>query len=162
MPDAAPSRPPERLLKIGEVARRCNVSARTVRFYEEMGLVNPEATTDGGFRLYSEADVERIEKIIRLKDSLNFTLEEVREVLEADEHVQALIGEGRVVDDPHRKLEILDDYLAAIDRQRRLVLAKRESLDAFLTDLDARSERAEARRAEYEALRDAVERDARA
>ena len=150
MPAVAP-RPEPGLLKIGEVARRVGVSVRTIRFWEEQGLVDPEATTGGGFRLYSESDVERIETILRLRDSLNFTLDEVKAVIEAHDHVEALREEGMASDDPGRKLEILDDYLGTIDRQRRLVEAKRDQLDAFLADLEERTARAEARRSEYEA-----------
>ncbi|MGY1827584.1 MerR family transcriptional regulator [Blastococcus sp. SYSU DS0541] len=69
-----------RRMQIGEVAERTGLSVRTIRFYEESGLVVPSARTSGGFRLYTDGDVSRLQRIRRLKP-LEFTLEEMRDVL---------------------------------------------------------------------------------
>ncbi|MEV4455459.1 MerR family transcriptional regulator [Microbispora sp. NPDC004025] len=71
---------PEGLVQIGEVAERLGLSLRTIRHYEEVGLIVP-ARTQGGFRLYSEEDVQRLALIKRMKP-LGFTLEEMRDLLE--------------------------------------------------------------------------------
>ncbi|WP_236829152.1 MerR family transcriptional regulator [Blastococcus sp. KM273128] len=68
------------LLQIGQVAERTGLSLRTIRWYEEEGLVVPTSRTDGGFRLYSDDDVARLEVIKRMKP-LGFALEEMRELL---------------------------------------------------------------------------------
>jgi MerR family copper efflux transcriptional regulator len=68
------------LLQIGQVAERTGLSLRTIRFYEEHGLVRPTSRTDGGFRLYSDDDVARLEVIKRMKP-LGFRLEEMQELL---------------------------------------------------------------------------------
>jgi DNA-binding transcriptional MerR regulator len=68
------------LLQIGQVADRTGLSLRTIRFYEENGLVRPTSRTDGGFRLYSEDDVARLEVIKRMKP-LGFSIEEMHELL---------------------------------------------------------------------------------
>lgn len=68
------------LMQIGQVAERTGLSLRTIRFYEEEGLVVPTARSDGGFRLYSDADVARLEVVKRMKP-LGLALEEVRELL---------------------------------------------------------------------------------
>jgi DNA-binding transcriptional MerR regulator len=68
------------LLQIGQVAERTGLSLRTIRFYEENGLVRPTTRTEGGFRLYSDDDVARLEVIKRMKP-LGFTLEEMQELL---------------------------------------------------------------------------------
>ncbi len=68
------------LLKIGEVADRVGLSLRTIRFYEEAGLVVPEARSAGGFRLYAETAVARLLLIKKMKP-LGFSLEEMVEVL---------------------------------------------------------------------------------
>ena len=70
----------EGLLQIGQVAERTGLSLRTIRFYEENGLVRPTSRTDGGFRLYSEDDVARLEVIKRMKP-LGFSLEEMQQLL---------------------------------------------------------------------------------
>jgi DNA-binding transcriptional MerR regulator len=68
-------------MQIGEVAEQTALSLRTIRYYEEVGLVTPSARTSGGFRLYSETDVARLRLIRRMKP-LEFTLEEMRRVLD--------------------------------------------------------------------------------
>lgn len=69
-----------RLMQIGQVAERTGLSLRTIRWYEQTGLVVPTSRSDGGFRLYSDEDVERLEVIKRLKP-LGFSLEEMQELL---------------------------------------------------------------------------------
>ena len=68
------------LLQIGQVAERTGLSLRTIRFYEENGLVVPTARSEGGFRLYSDADIARLEVIKRMKP-LGFSLEEMQQLL---------------------------------------------------------------------------------
>jgi DNA-binding transcriptional MerR regulator len=97
---------------IGEAAERAGLSLRTVRYYEETGLIAPEARTEGGFRLYRQAQVERLFVIKRMKP-LGFSLQEMREVLDAtdvlaepdadtaarDAAVAVLAGYARSVDE---------------------------------------------------------------
>lgn len=66
--------------RIGEVAGRIGLSLRSIRYYEEAGLVTPSARTSGGFRMYSEMDVQRLLYIMQMKP-LDFPLEAMREVL---------------------------------------------------------------------------------
>jgi MerR family copper efflux transcriptional regulator len=70
-----------RQMQIGEVAERAGLSIRTIRHYEEAGLVVPSARSDGGFRLYTEPDLDRLRVIKRMKP-LGFTLEEMRDLLQ--------------------------------------------------------------------------------
>src|ERR687898_680935 len=72
-------------LQIGEVADRTGVTQRTLRFYEERGLLKPPSRMDGGFRLYSENDVARVEQIKRLQNLLGLTLAEIKDMVEAEE-----------------------------------------------------------------------------
>ena len=74
-------------LKIGELAERVGLSLRTIRFYEEDGLVVPEGRTQGGFRLYSPTAVSRLELIKRMKP-LGFTVEEMVEVLTTLDNIE--------------------------------------------------------------------------
>lgn len=70
----------ERLMRIGEIAERTGLSLPTLRHYDEMGLLSPSARTAGNFRLYSEADYERLMVIRRMKP-LGFTVEEMSRLL---------------------------------------------------------------------------------
>ncbi|MFD7694325.1 MerR family transcriptional regulator [Streptomyces sp. NPDC059374] len=75
-------------MQIGEVATRTELSLRTIRHYEETGLVVPSARSRGGFRLYTEADVARLMVIRRMKP-LGFTLDEMRELLDVTDRLDA-------------------------------------------------------------------------
>lgn len=70
-----------RHMQIGEAAERSGLSIRTIRHYDEAGLVVPSARSDGGFRLYTRVDLDRLAVIKRMKP-LGFTLEEMRDLLE--------------------------------------------------------------------------------
>lgn len=71
---------PKELSQIGEVAERLGVSPRTIKYYEELALVAPKERSPGGFRLYGSADIERLERILRLK-GMGFSLAAIREFL---------------------------------------------------------------------------------
>ncbi|MFJ2172491.1 MerR family transcriptional regulator [Streptomyces sp. NPDC087851] len=75
-------------MQIGEVAARTELSLRTIRHYEETGLVVPSARSQGGFRLYTETDVARLMVIRRMKP-LGFTLEQMRDLLDATDRLDA-------------------------------------------------------------------------
>lgn len=75
-------------VQIGDVADRTGLSLRTIRWYEEVGLVSPSARTVGGFRLYTDADIERLELVKRMKP-LDFTLEEMRDLLATVDQLDA-------------------------------------------------------------------------
>ena len=83
-----PSVPPDEVaaLRIGEVATRTELSLRSLRHWDEVGLLRPSGRTVGGFRLYTEADVDKILLIRRMKP-LGFTLEEMGVVLRRLEHL---------------------------------------------------------------------------
>ena len=68
------------LARVGEVAERLGVSPRTIKYYEELGLVEPETRSAGGFRLYGEEDVRRLERILRMK-GIGYSLAAIRELL---------------------------------------------------------------------------------
>ena len=77
---SADAEPSNDRLQIGEVAARTELSLRSLRHWEEVGLLRPSGRTDGGFRLYTEADVEKILVIRRMKP-LGFSLDEMRAVM---------------------------------------------------------------------------------
>ncbi len=68
------------LERVGEIAERLGVSPRTIKYYEELGLIRPETRSPGGFRLYGKEEVEQLERILRMK-SIGYSLAAIRELL---------------------------------------------------------------------------------
>jgi MerR family transcriptional regulator, copper efflux regulator len=115
----------EQYFQIGEAAARVELSLRTIRHYDEVGLVRPSGHTSGGFRLYSEADVERL-RIVKGMKPAGLTLDEMRELLE--------LLEGRVSDTERLEhfLDATDTQVARLERHRAAVEALGERIRASL------------------------------
>jgi DNA-binding transcriptional MerR regulator len=117
-------------LRIGDVARLVGTTPRTIRYYEELGLL-PEAPErpSGQHRIYSDAEVERLREVMRLKSLLGVSLEELRTLLTAEEaraEVRAQLRRDDV--DPERQRELLAEALGHIDRQLELVRHRAQEL----------------------------------
>jgi DNA-binding transcriptional MerR regulator len=118
-------------MQIGEVAERTGLSQRTIRYYEEIGLVTPTSRSAGGFRLYSETDVARL-RLVQTMKPLDFSLDEMRDVLDVLEGLGGthLVGAEREV-----LVGRLESYREAADGRVR---GLREQLDiavGFASDL---------------------------
>ncbi|MFE0033714.1 MerR family transcriptional regulator [[Kitasatospora] papulosa] len=123
-------------MQIGEVAARTELSLRTIRHYEETGLVAPSARSRGGFRLYTEADVARLMVVRRMKP-LGFSLDEMRDLLEA---VDRLDDDGTAPGERDELLERVRGYERSATEQvarLRVQLARAEEFAVTLrTRLD--------------------------
>jgi DNA-binding transcriptional MerR regulator len=129
-------------LRIGEVARRLGVTTRTLRYYEEIGLLGGGDRAAGQHRSYGEQEVDRLRDALRLKSLLGLTLEELGELLEAEEARAARREEWQHADpDPARRHELLDEALTYVERQLGLVRRRREEIDALESELVERRER---------------------
>jgi len=85
----------EGFLQIGEAAVRAKLTQRTLRYYEEKGLLPPPTRMEGGFRLYSPDDMERIERIREMKELLGFSLADIKEMVDAEDVKTQLRAEWR-------------------------------------------------------------------
>jgi MerR family transcriptional regulator, repressor of the yfmOP operon len=136
-------------LRIGEVAEQADTTVRTVRYYEEVGLLpGSEDREAGEHRSYSAADVERLREIIQLKELLNLSLEQLRGLIEAEE-ARAMIRERyRSATEAAERERLLEDAAGHLDRQLALIRDRRAALGALEERLAARRERVAARLAE--------------
>lgn len=126
----------ERLLQIGEVAERVGLSLRTVRYYGEVGLVTPSARSEGGFRLYSEEDIERLAVVKRMRP-LGLTLNEIGELLgliERTAHADMLDATERneVAAVLLSYSERCNEAIRKLDRDRTQAFELRESITMSL------------------------------
>ena len=100
----------ERPLRIGEVAELTGTTPRTIRYYEEIGLLARRAErAQGKHRVYTEADVERMREIVRLRDLLGLSLEQLSQLLEAESARAASAREYQQTEDPAERRRILEE-----------------------------------------------------
>jgi len=136
-------------LRIGEVARRVGVTTRTIRYYEELGLLGSGSGREkGAHRTYAEADVARLQELIRLRDLLGLTLEELVEIAEAEEARAAL--RGRWEEDPseEERLRIVEEAIPYVERQLALLRGRQQTLEEFARELEVKLGRLRRRRRE--------------
>src|SRR5207248_10562468 len=130
-------------LRIGDVARLVGTTPRTIRYYEEIGLL-PEASKrpSGQHRVYSQAEVERLREVMRLRDLLGVSLEELKTLLAAEEARAAVRAQLRRENvDPGRRRALLSEALGHLDLQLELVrnrAAELEKLERELGDTRTR------------------------
>lgn len=122
--------------QIGEVASRVGLSLRTVRYYEEVGLVEPSARTPGGFRLYTQDDIARLELVKQMKP-LGFSLDEMRDLLEVRERLRSgeVTGEERA-----HAVGRLAMYAATAAAKSERLREQLEAAEAFVEGLRSESE----------------------
>ena len=127
--------------QIGEVAERTGLSLRTIRYYEEVGLVTPSTRSHGGFRLYSETDIVRLDLIKQMKP-LDFSLEEMRDLLETMDRIDA---PATSPDEREHLLGRLVMYQSAVEERRESLRGQLQVAERFADSL--RREVARQRRA---------------
>ncbi|MET9370258.1 MerR family transcriptional regulator [Streptomyces griseoflavus] len=122
-------------MQIGEVAARTELSLRTIRHYEETGLVIPSARSQGGFRLYTEADVARLMVIRRMKP-LGFSLDEMRSLLEATDRLDS--GDTLSPELRESLLERIRDFERAAQQRVETLRTQLARAEEFAADLARR------------------------
>lgn len=147
----------ETTLRIGELAARVGVTPRTIRYYEELGLLAAPASRDkGAQRLYGAADIERLQGLLRLRDLLGLSLEELVALAEADQARAGLRDQWQ--DDPSDadRIRIVEEAIPLISRQLDLVRVRAARLAEFANELELKLESLEQTRSELLGLRAAL------
>ena len=127
-----------RLVRIQEAAADVGLTARTIRYYEELGLLKPAARSEGDYRLYDADDVERLRFIKGLRDDAGFSLAEIGQLLE-DEAARARNRERfRSTTDPDERKAILRDAFDRVDRQIASLRDKIGRLERMVTEAEGR------------------------
>ena len=129
----------EPVYRIGEVARRAGVTPRTIRYYEELGLLSAAGgRAKGDHRQYSEGDVARLAEIVRLRDLLGLSLEELAALAEAEEARSCLRARWADSTDDAERGRILRTSIPLVEQQLELLRARRQRLDEFFAELEAK------------------------
>ena len=139
------------LLRIGEAARRAGVTTRTLRYYQEVGLLEPSGATPGGNRLYSADDVERLRRILELRDVMGFDLDRIRLFLGSEVRLAELRAEAQRGISTKRRREMLAEATDLNARMQAEVNTKVGLLQGMLAELRGKASRYDDIRAELDA-----------
>ena len=136
------------MIRIGEVAERTGVTPRTIRYYEEIGLLTGGKRRKGEHRAYDDTDVERLQELTRLRDLLNLSLDELKLLLEAEEARASLRRRFNETESDSERLRILQAALPHVDTQLELVRRRKRELEGLEAELVDKRKRLLARRRE--------------
>jgi DNA-binding transcriptional MerR regulator len=134
-------------LRISDAAARAGVSARTLRYYEELGLLSPSGHTSGGERRYREADLQRLDRILELREVLGMNLDEIKGFLESETRLDEVRHAYRAKQDEPtdearaQQRELLEEALRLNEELTRQLDAKLARMDAFRSKLAANARR---------------------
>ncbi len=122
--------------RIGQAAEQAGVTTRTLRYYQELGLLSP-ATSPGGTRIYTEREVDRLKRIIELRDVMGLDLERIGVILQAEDRLDELRTEARRGPTQRRRRELIGEAIEINAEMREQVGAKLLTMQAYLDELEA-------------------------
>src|SRR5438309_7327181 len=102
--------------RIGEIANAAGVSTRTLRYYEELGLLSPAGHSPGGARRYSDADLARVHRVRELQQLVGFNLDEIKTIVASEDRLEQLRTEFRAGRSPDRERQIIAEFMGINDR----------------------------------------------
>ena len=126
------------LLKIQDVAAETGLTSRAIRYYEEVGLLEPAARSVGAYRLYDASDLERLRTIKELRDDAGFSLAQIGQLLEDEAARERNRERFRATQDPTERRAILEDARSRVERQIQTLESKAERLRAMIEAARAR------------------------
>ena len=136
------------MIRIGELAERTGVTPRTIRYYEEIGLLPGGGRAKGTHRLYIDADVERVAELTRLRDLLNLSLDDLKQLVEAEEARAELRKRFESTVSDAERLDIVEQALPHVETQLELVRRRKRELERLESELVDKRRRLVARRRE--------------
>jgi MerR family transcriptional regulator, repressor of the yfmOP operon len=134
-------------LRIGDAASRVGLSTRTLRYYEELGLLTPSAYTAGGERRYDQADLQRLTRILELREILGMNLDEIKGFLDTEARLEEVRQAYRsrkwvrASGGPAQQRALLEEILRLNESLAEQLSAKLERMEAFRASLLASANR---------------------
>jgi len=127
-----------RLLRINEVAAETGLTTRAIRYYEEMGLLEPAARSEGDYRLYDASDLERLQFIRSLRDDAGFSLAQIGQLLEDEAARERNRARMHQTNDPGERRSLVIDAQARVDHQIDILEAKAARLATMIDEARSR------------------------
>jgi MerR family transcriptional regulator, repressor of the yfmOP operon len=133
----------EERFRIGDLAKLTDTTPRTIRYYEEIGLLaSGEEREPGAHRTYGEDDLERLRDLLRLRELLGVSLDELRELAAAESARASLRAEwDEGIEDPVRQRQVLEQGAGHLENQLELVRRRRDEIDTLLHELEGKRRR---------------------
>jgi DNA-binding transcriptional MerR regulator len=128
-------------MRIGQVAHASGVTPRTIRYYEELGLLPTSDREQGKHRTYTESDIERLKEVTRLRDLLGLSLDELRSVVVAEAVRADARRRFHESESPDDRRAALEEALPHLDMQIGLVRRRAAELEELENDLVDRRKR---------------------
>jgi MerR family transcriptional regulator, repressor of the yfmOP operon len=135
-------------VRIGEIAELSGVTPRTIRYYEELGLLPRGDRAQGKHRIYTENDVERLREVTRLRDLLGLSLDDLRSMITAEDVRAEVRQRFHETDFREERLALLDRAMPHLETQLALVRRRLTELQELEADLVERRKRVQRRRRE--------------
>ncbi|AYE51524.1 MerR family transcriptional regulator [Priestia megaterium] len=129
-------------LKIDDVAKQSGLTKRTIRYYEQIGLMPAPPRSEGGFRLYTEEHVEFLKKITNAKEVMGFSLQELQEFLALSDTLEIQKMDYRQVKGTSQQKEKLEQVLHTVEEQLKLIEQKKKNILKVESDLLSLRDRA--------------------
>ncbi len=127
-----------RLLRINEVAAETGLTTRAIRYYEEIGLLEPAARSDGDYRLYDASDLDRLQFIRSLRDDAGFSLAQIGQLLEDDAARERNRARMHETTDPDERRALVLDARGRVDHQIEILETKAARLAAMIDEARSR------------------------
>ncbi|MDR7241246.1 MerR family transcriptional regulator [Priestia megaterium] len=137
-------------LKIDDVAKQSGLTKRTIRYYEQIGLMPAPPRSEGGFRLYTEEHVEFLKKITNAKEVMGFSLQELQEFLALSATLEIQKMDYRQVKGTNQQKEKLEQVLHTVEEQLKLIEQKKKNILKVESDLLSLRDRAKAAIVKFE------------
>jgi MerR family transcriptional regulator, repressor of the yfmOP operon len=133
----------QRRYRIGDLAKLTETTPRTIRYYEEIGLLATDRPREpGAHRTYGEQDLERLQELLRLRELLGVSLEELRELVAAESARASLRREWHEgIEDPVRQRQVLEEALGHIENQLDLLRHRRDEIEKLSRQLEGKRRR---------------------
>jgi MerR family transcriptional regulator, repressor of the yfmOP operon len=140
-PETTTHEPDPPLLRINEVAAETGLTTRTIRYYEELGLLEPAARSEGDYRLYDASDLARLQFIRSLRDDAGFSLAQIGQLLEDEAARERNRERLRTTNDPEERRVYLTEAEERVTRQIDLLEAKAKRIATMIGEAETRLKR---------------------
>lgn len=123
-------------LKIDDIARETGLTKRTIRYYEEIGLIKPCERSEGNMRLYTEEDIKQLKRVIDAKEVLGFSLQELQRFLALREAIELV--EQKSIDSPQLREDPLEvsEVARGLQEQVEMLEMKMKKMRSFQAELE--------------------------